>query len=163
MSRDESDREDLLRQATALVERIELALAGANADQHIVVGFRPGGAASFFFGPDPLYQFNAAGELRRAFCDGNLIKASHGRLTLLRRERLATEVYLLSRELSDAELGSFIENVCTRLRSLAAELDGGRYTIIGQVPADADVAGRVRAWLRAHDGRAIANSPRAGA
>ena len=71
MARDESDREDLLREATALVERIELAPADAADDEHIVAGFRRDGALSIYFGADPVYHFNSAGELRRAYCDGS--------------------------------------------------------------------------------------------
>src|SRR5262245_10991650 len=98
MAREESDREDLLREATALVERIELIVDIGNAGQHVVAGFRTNGAASIFFGADPVYQFNAAGELRRAYCDGVLIKGSRGRLVSLSRKRLANESLLLSCE-----------------------------------------------------------------
>jgi hypothetical protein len=161
MAREESDREDLLREATALVERIELAPVGESAGEHLVAGFRAGGAASFFFGADPVYQFNAAGELRRAYCAGVLIKASRGRLVSLKRERLATEVQLLSRELTDAEQAAFVATMADRLRRLVAVLDAGRYAVVGQVPADANVLSRVRTWLATHDGLRIANSPRA--
>ena len=90
MARDQSSREDLLREATALVERIELRIAGPmsvkhDRDDHVVVGFRANGSASFFFGEDPVYQFNSAGQLRRAYCGGLLIKAAHGRLVSLQR------------------------------------------------------------------------------
>ena len=44
MSRNEADREDLLREATALVNRIELQLE--DADESWVVGFRRNDAAS---------------------------------------------------------------------------------------------------------------------
>jgi hypothetical protein len=163
MAREESDREDLLREATALVERIELAPAGDAGAEHIVVGFRAGGAASIFFGADPVYQFNVAGELRRAFCDGLLIKASRGRLVSLSRERLAAEVQLHSRELTQDEQSNFVANICDRLQELADGLDRDRFKIVGQAPANADVVGRVRKWLDEHDGRSIANSPRVGA
>ncbi len=70
MARDESSREDLLREATALVERIELVphatdplIAASDLfDKHIVAGFRRDGALSVFFGEDPVYHFNAEGE-----------------------------------------------------------------------------------------------------
>ena len=42
MARRESDREDLLREATALVERAELTIEGF--DEPIVVGFRRDGS-----------------------------------------------------------------------------------------------------------------------
>src|SRR3954468_24098136 len=101
MSRRESDREDLLREATALVERAELNVAGL--EESIVIGFRRDGAASFYFGADPVYQFNAVGQLRRGFVAGRLIKAERGRLVALSRERTENEVALVRHELSTAE------------------------------------------------------------
>jgi hypothetical protein len=163
MAREESDREDLLREATALVERIELAPVGESADEHVVAGFRAGGAASFFFGADPVYQFNAAGELRRAYCNGLLVKAARGRLVSLSRQRLETKVQLLSRELSDVEQAEFVTKMCDRLRRLAAALETNQWTIVGQVPANGDVLGGLRKWLATHDGQKIANSARAEA
>ncbi len=84
MARDEQDREDLLREATALVERVELAPTDNEAGEHIVIGFRAGGAASVYFGGDTAYHFNSDGELRRAYADGLLYKADIGRLTSTR-------------------------------------------------------------------------------
>ena len=163
MAREESDREDLLREATALVERIELAPVGESAGQHVVAGFRAGGAVSFYFGAEPVYQFNAAGELRRAFCNGLLIKASCGRLVSLSRKRLTTEVQLLSHELSDVEQADFVAKMRDRLQRFAAALETSQLTIVGQVPADADVLGRLRKWMATHDGQKIATSARAEA
>jgi hypothetical protein len=162
MAREESDREDLLREATALVERIELAPVDDRDAKHIVVGFRASGAASVFFGADPVYQFNVAGELRRAFCDGLLFKASRGRLVTLSRQRRQNVTQLLSRELGEAEQSRFIDYISHRLQMLASGLDANQLTVVGQVPANADIIGRVRKWLADHDGRSIANSPRAG-
>src|SRR5687767_14012240 len=116
MAREESNREDLFREATALVERIELVpkLAKSTAstitagDEPIVAGFRTDGALSSFFCADPVYQFNAAGELRRAYCDGLLFKAVNGRLVSLRRERNEQEVQLARHELSDIEQEEFV-------------------------------------------------------
>jgi hypothetical protein len=161
MARGKTDREDLLREATALVERIELAPASDSHAEHIVVGFRVNGAISFFFGADPVYQFNAAGELRRAFCDGVLIKAVRGRLVSLSRERHENETQLLSRELSNVEQQRFMANLRTRLHAIASELIANQLTIVGQLPEQADVIGRVRKWLAEFDGQSIANSPRA--
>ena len=163
MAREESDREDLLREATALVERIELAPVGENSSEHVVAGFRTNGAVSFFIGSEPVYQFNAAGELRRAFCNGVLIKAARGRLISLRRQRLEHETQLLSRELSDTEQNDFIAAMSDRLHTFATDLAADRYRIVGQVPPDADVLGRVRNWLAEHGAWSIANSPRAEA
>ena len=173
MARDESPREDLLREATALVERVELGPAGGemhstssasasslSGANHIVVGFRASGALSVFFGEDPVYQFNAAGQLRRAFCDGLLYKAARGRLVSLRRERRPDAVQLIRCELTDDEHEAFVSRMQDWLRELSRELGRGAYTVVGQVPQDVDVLSRVRAWLSMHDGLPIAASPR---
>lgn len=160
MAREESDREDLLREATALVERIELGLINADSSKHIVVGFRSNGAASFFFGSRTVYQFNAAGELRRAFCEGQLIKASRGRLISLRRNRVQNETQLLSRELNDAEQAEFLESMSKCLREFVTTLNSRNITIVGQVPDNANVLSRVQSWLAKHEVPTIARSAR---
>ena len=74
MAREEADREDLMREATALVQRAEFSAGG----KPVFVGFRTNGAASVFFDSDPVYQFNSNGELRRAFVAGDALQ-SRGR------------------------------------------------------------------------------------
>src|SRR5215212_742956 len=119
MARDESSREDLLREATALVERIELrpratdfsTAASKLIDQPIVAGFRRDGALSIFFGEDRVYQFNPAGELRRAYCNGKLLKATRGRLASLDRARTQHEVQLARHELSAIEEAEFLSQM----------------------------------------------------
>ena len=145
MASRESEREDLLREATALVERVELTIEGD--DEPIVVGFRRDGSASFFFGVDPVYQFNTAGELRRAFVEGLLYKAERGRLVALRRERSATEVALVRSELSADDSAAVIFAMRQRLTLLLSTLTAGTYSVNGQVPADADVPKRICRWL----------------
>jgi phytoene dehydrogenase-like protein len=141
----ESDREELLREATALVERVELTIPGCQ--ESIVVGFRRDGAASFFFGPDPVYQFNAAGELRRAYVNGLLYKAERGRLVALRRDRSATEIALVRTELQDSEATAFLASLHERLAELHAALVATSYQRIGQVPAGVDLFARISRWL----------------
>jgi len=155
MAREESIREDLLREATALVERIELVLN----DVHLVAGFRGDGALSIFFGEDPVYQFNAAGKLRRAFCDGKLIKAVRGKLVALQRTRTETEVQLVSHELSDAEQGELLARMAVQMNQLEASLNSSRFTIAGQHPPSADVLGRLKAWFTAHKEWPVADRP----
>jgi len=145
MARDEQDREDLLREATALAERAELSLP--EFAESVVVGFRAGGAASVFFGADPVFQFNAAGELRRGFQDGRLIKAVGGRLYEMRRQRRAKEVQLLRREFTDEEAAGYLEDCRRQLDRLRERLAGGDFELIGQVPAGKDVVARIIEWL----------------
>lgn len=147
MSRHESDREDLLREATALVERAELQVAGFA--EPIVIGFRRDGAASVFLGADPVYQFNAANELRRAFVSGLLYKAEHGKLVELRRERSERETALLRKDLSRSETAALLLAMHGKLVQLAAAMSLGTYAVHGQWPAEVDVCDRIRQWLTA--------------
>lgn len=145
MARQEADREDILREATALVERAELTLPGRA--ESIVVGFRRDGASSLFFGADPVYQFNAAGQLRRAYIGGQLIKAERGVLVALRRERREHEVALLRHELATDEQAAQLHRLQSDLAALRETLAAGTFQLIGQVPTASDVVGRMRGWL----------------
>lgn len=161
MARRESDREDLLREATALVERVELSLDAGQKGRSITAGFRANGAVSIFFGADPVYQFTAAGALRRAYCDGLLFKAVRGRLASMHRVRQADEVQLVRRDLTNAENRSFLMRMRSQLSELTAAIEGGTFTVVGQVPVEADVVGRLKAWLTQLDGTRIAATPHA--
>jgi len=159
MAREEQDREDLLAEATALVERVELRVASFSAP--VVVGFRRGGEASFYFGADPAYHFNSAGRLRRAFASGLLYKAERGRLVSLDRRRATGEVQLVRHELTKEEIRKFLASLAASLLSLNDAIAHGRCERLRQQPERADVVGRVRAWLADHGERIeIADSPR---
>lgn len=159
MAREEADREDLLAEATALVERVALLVD----DLRVVVGFRRDGAASFYFGADPVYQFNARGELRRAYCGGLLYRAVQGRVVELRRDRAAKATVLRRRDLRDDEQINFLAAADQRLRSLSAALRQSRTVTLGQVSDDGQAVSRVQKWLaEAPRTLAVAHSPRAG-
>jgi hypothetical protein len=168
MAREESSREDLLREATALVERIELAplangplSAGDLAEEHIVVGFRRDGALSIFFGEDPVYQFNPAGELRRAYCDGKLLKAVGGQLAALDRVRTEHETQLVRHDLTRDEQATFIAQMQDNLKRFAQVIKANGFEIVGQVPTGADVLIRVQNWFASHNKWPIAARPNA--
>ena len=72
MARDEADREDLVKEAVAYVVRGEFTLP--NWEQPVFIGFRANGNFSFYFGSEPVYQFDARGRLRRAFLNGKLYR-----------------------------------------------------------------------------------------
>jgi len=147
MSRRESDREDLLREATALVERAEVSVPGYN--DPIVAGFRKDGSASFYFSADLVCQFNAAGELRRAYVASLLYKAERGRLVALRRQRSDTEVALVRSALDDAESTALVETLRHHLCQLRTALASGSCTLRGQVPPQGNILGRIQTWLAA--------------
>ncbi len=110
----------------------------------MLIGFRQSGAASFFIDNDPVYQFNAAGQLRRAFVDGLLYKAQRGRLVSLRRDRSQSATRLLRRDLSDAAQSQFLATAEHHLTGLVEALDHGNYQIVGQVPPQANLLKPVR-------------------
>ena len=76
MAREEQDREDLLREASALVERAEVALA--DGATRVVLGFRRDGCASFYFGSERAYQFNTDDALRRAPPGRDVVQSGWG-------------------------------------------------------------------------------------
>ncbi len=160
MAREEHDREDLLTEARSLVERASLRIVGA-ADE-VVVGFRRDGCASVYLNPDRAYHFNTAGQLRRAYVDGLLYKAESGLLASLRRERTAGTVELVRHDLRQQETQAFLDAMRRELVALDGSLAAGSFEVIGQVPEETDVVGRVRAWLAALPAKPrIAASPRA--
>lgn len=158
MARQEQDREDLLREATALVERAELSVPGL--DDAVVAGFRRDGAGSLFVGADPVFQFNRAGELRRAYRGGRLLKSEKGRLIELTRERGDRQVTLLRRELNEAEAVALLELFASVRAQLLSALTQRQYRLVGQVPEQTDVVARIADWL-AHlaPSPAIADAP----
>jgi hypothetical protein len=145
LAREEQDRENLLAEAVALVERVEIELPDGGG--HAVAGFRRDGCGSIYFDAEPAYHFNSRHELRRAFAGGRLLKAERGRLVALRRVRTADEVQLVRHELNAAETDEFLRELARRWHLLEASLRAGAYRLVGRVPESADVIGRLLAWL----------------
>jgi len=137
--------EDLIRTATALVQRIELAVDGFPG--LLVIGFRSDGAASFFIGEDPVYQFNSAGELRRAFRAGKLVKAASRRLVELTRKQSDNRVDMVSRELSEEQHQQFLRELRETLSQLQQALLGNCYCVTRQVPEDQDIVSLATQWI----------------
>lgn len=147
MARQESDREDLLREATALVQRAEFQLP--DEPEPVVAGFRRDGSFSLFFGSERVVQFNSASQLRRGFFQGKLLKADRGRLVWMTRERSPEAVVLVSRELTAAEAQETLQTAADLVDRLSSALQQGTFTLVGQVPADGDIVPRILAWQTA--------------
>lgn len=77
MAREEKNREDIFREATALVERIELSGLAGQAGS-VVVGFRRNGCATIYFRVELACHFNSRDELRQAYSAEQLLKVKHG-------------------------------------------------------------------------------------
>lgn len=146
MAREESDREDLLREATALVERAELRLP--DCAEPIVIGFRRDGSGSIYIGGEPVFQFNARGELRRAYWQGQLLKSEAGQLVALTRQRTPDAVELLRHPLPAAEVAQVLAACRHWLDRIAAAIAAGMIEITGQVPAEGQVLERIESWLK---------------
>ncbi len=158
MARQEYDREDLFAELAAYPRRLEILSAGEPSA--ITVGFRGGGAASVYFGAEPVYHFNSLRELRRAFWGGRLYKAENRRLAALERRREPAQTVLVRHDLSPAEQAEFLRDTLNRLRCLAALLAGGAYAVGRQTPEGERLVGDLAGWLaELTDPLAVAVSP----
>jgi hypothetical protein len=145
LSRREVDREDLIAEATALVERAELILPGSC--DPVVAGFRRAGQWSLYFGSDPVYHFAADGALRRAFVDGFLYRSQGNTLSRLQRTRTESDVQLHRHDLTAEELLAFSAETAARIESLIAALQCGTVQTLRQIPPAADVPAKLLAAL----------------
>lgn len=160
MARETHEREDLLRDATALVPRIMLRLERDGKPCEVFAGFRKEGAVSLYFDDDPVYHFNSAGELRRAFVDDCLVKAEQGRLVAMRPRRTAESTDLVRHELSAVEQKKFLAVMQERISWLREELAVERFEVVGQMPESADARAQLADWLEDSTDVRIAESPR---
>jgi hypothetical protein len=145
MARLELDREDLMREATALVRRIEIQLPDER--DATVVGVRRGGDVSIYVSADFIFQFNREGKLRRGFWNGRLLKAEDGRLIQLERVRTAAEVQLVRHVLSDAESSQYLQLADNRVNQIFQEVNAKRLAIVKQVPCDFNANTELATWL----------------
>ena len=115
MAKQEQDREDLLRDGKQMLLRGECPVDGVV----VVVGFRSQGQASFYFGPDPVFQFNENGELRRVFFKGKRFAAIQGKLCELTRQQQSNRVHFVPQEiLADvaSEMMGFLDHGLTQVQ-----------------------------------------------
>lgn len=137
MARQEADREDLIAEATALVERGEFAITGH--DEPITAGRRRTGGWSIYFGSDPCYHFDESGRLRRAFAAGMLYRTQGHTLAELERVRTADASELRRRDLSREELERFVTDVRHRLERLDTAMRDGSLSCRRCVPPDSPI------------------------
>jgi hypothetical protein len=154
MARHEQDREDLMAEATALVERMELRVspqpeadASGSPAEPIVLGVRRDGCLSIYFSADFAVHFNTRQEVRRTYLNGALIKAERGKLVSMRRERSEQAVELMAREMSEEEQQTLLADVARRVAAILASLQRNDCQSLRQVPADLPALDRAREWL----------------
>ena len=134
MTHQESDREELIRDATALLRRIELQLPGE--EQPVVAGFRRQGEASIYFAQDPVFHFDKQGRLRRAFDSGDLYRTQGTTLARLRRVRSTDTTQLVRTDLTHAEAEEFLERMDERISRLQAAIAAGQANVVQRVPVE---------------------------
>ena len=161
MARQESDREDLIREATGLVDRVEYEVDFV--EEPIVVGFRRDGSASFFFGQAQVYQFNSQNQLRRGYLNDKLVKAERGSLVTLTRHRTETEVQLVRHEMSSTEEAEYLNNAAATINNLKSSIEQNRISILREVSANTSEASahqKICDWLQSWNGQIeIASTP----
>ncbi|MFK7778520.1 MAG: hypothetical protein QM501_10490 [Gimesia sp.] len=116
MAINENDREDMMREATAFFPRAELRVE--HESNLIFWGQKKNGHFSFYFGGDPVYQFDQHGCLRRAFLDGALYRTQGNRLARLNRERNSNKSILKRQDLTITETAVLLEEMSNRFHKL---------------------------------------------
>ncbi|TWU28569.1 hypothetical protein [Bythopirellula polymerisocia] len=159
MSRRTKAREDLLREATALVPRLLLQLDQAGRSVEVFAGFRSGNALSLYFDSDPVYHFNSENQLRRAFLDGNILKADQGKLVAWDPLRTSGSVNMVRREFSAADQEQLGKDLIRKLRELKSSLAEQQFTLLGQVPVDGRGLERLSNWLESFCDFTVAKTP----
>ncbi len=128
MARQESDREDLMAEATALRPRIELTRR--RDPVRVVAGRRAGGGWSVYFGADPVFHFDDEGRLRRAYVEDNLYRTQGTTLAELTRMRTENETRLQRRDLSATERNDFLTRMRHDINGLNEDLQAGDLTVL---------------------------------
>jgi hypothetical protein len=139
MPRHFAHSEDLMQEAVALVERVELRLP--RSTDTVVAGFRHDGRFSLYIGDDPYYQFDPQGRLRRALVGNRMFRTQGSGLAALTRERKSETTELVRRDLDPAQFAQFLRVMLDEIGVLRQALASGNFQIVRQVPADTPILG----------------------
>jgi len=132
MARNESEREDLLNEATAYHRRVELT--SDVLPYMIFAGLHRYGGGSIYFDQDPVFHFDQYHNLRKAFRNGYLYRTQGTTLARLQRHRTDKTSELLRCDLSADDLTLFRLDVEQYLKQFLNMLINHQYQIEGQVP-----------------------------
>ena len=144
--RHESDREDIMREATAMRRRASFTVAGLPGP--IVAGFRSNDFFSVFFDQNPVYQFDNVGRLRRAYRDGLLFRTQGTTLAQLNRVRTPERTELQRTDLTPEQLPEFLAEMHAFLNRFQIALAEDSAQLHEQVPIDTDLVPDVMIALR---------------
>ena len=145
MARHEADREDLMREATALERRCELQVPGTS--ETVIAGLRADGRLSIYFGADPVYHFDESLRLRRAYDGGFLYRTQGTTLARLLRSRTETATELIRHDLDEVELARFRAEMCQHVETLSDALRSATATLLKSVPDWDDLRPELLAWI----------------
>ena len=135
--RHESDREDIMREATAMRRRASFAIDGLPSP--VVAGFRSNDFFSIFFDQNPVYQFNNTGQLRRAYRDGLLYRTQGTTLAQLNRVRTPERTELQRTDLTPEQLDEFLSEMAKFLGKVRSAFTENGAELIEQVPQETDI------------------------
>jgi len=146
MAREEIDREDLIRDGTAMVVRAECRFR--DCDRVMTIGFRSNGAASFYFDTDWVWQFDRFGRVRRGFDRGRWIKAERGQLVVLERHRSPEVVIMSDSSEDDSEASHRLQRLSGELRRLGESIHSEGLVVVRAVPNETTFRESLRSWLQ---------------
>ncbi len=144
MARSPHRREDLLAEATAMTARGEFCWEGEA--EECVIGFRDSGAASIYFGEQPVLHFDPRGRLRRMFHQDQQILACNGHLQWRKRAgegaRMEGRLEPLDPGFESRLLGELSDRLARLLAAVAAgDVRWGRTTV-----PEEQLCSRVAKW-----------------
>lgn len=145
MARQESDREDLLAEATAMIRRTEWQVAGET--EPVVAGVHRHGAVSIYFGSDPVFHFDKDGRLRRAFVNGYLFRTQGTTLARLQRVRRQTKTVLQRHDLLPDECEYFLQTMRHRLDAFVFAVNNQNIQLLRSVPDGVDFCDELMQFL----------------
>jgi hypothetical protein len=146
MARHEQHREDLMREAVALVQRAEYSVL--EQSDLLVIGFHKNGAPSFYWGEDPVVHFNTQYEIRRLYWQGLLYKAEKRQLVSLQRHRTQQASELLSVTLDPPEKEAKLNLIQSMLQNIHSKLLSGKMQLVRQIPIDHNFTQQLLDWLQ---------------
>ena len=149
--------EDLLTEATALVERAKIVIP--DQPDPVVFGFRQNGAVSLFFGPEIAYHFNKYNQLRRVFMLGVRYKAAEGQLVRIDRVPNVPNVRLQITPVKPAQVETIFSLLDHQLSRIKTRLGAAKYRLIGQVSLNGKIVERLQDCIPELLHHRIADSP----
>jgi hypothetical protein len=143
MARIESDKEDLIRDASALIERTQIQCEGF--PELITIGFFADGRCSIYFDQDPFYQFDSQGRLRRAYEAGFLYRSQQTTLSRIDRRRDTNadgdieRVVLQRGDLTVSELSEFLSRMRAWIERLHKRIMANEFQVLRAVTPDGGI------------------------